>query len=447
MKRDRFPGLRAFVPWLALTTILVAPAAARAQAAPFAIDHFTWYDALGPAPLVAPSISDQFLTFPSVDLGPVVALMPPAQKLFLSGTEPLLNPLDHLVCYQVPPVAFSEQILVDNQFGLDQPLTVSATRMFCVPSFKDDDQVVPHTVDHYLCYDAVGPMPPGPFPPVVIDQFQELQGVEFGPPEMFCNPAQKNAEPVLHPLDHLTCYPMVSLPPEIAPGERIVFNQFGTALVNIHPNRGLCVPSLKTVVVPTTTTTTTTSTTSTTMGLPLCGPAPAAGCKTGAIGKSRLKMKLAGGVKDQFLWKLGKGVATTAAEFLAPDTQLTTTLRVCVYDASGTAQPLAEMDLPPDGTCAGKPCWKSLAAKGYLYKDKELTPDGLLKTKLRAGVAGKSSVFAKGKGVNLPMPSLPLAFPATVQLLVTDGVVTNCWQTVFPTFKVNDTVRVNATGP
>ena len=61
---------------------------------------------------------------------------------------------------------------------------------------------------------------------------------------------------------------------------------------------------------------------------------------------------------------------------------------------------------------------------------------------LKAGDAGSAKVIVKGKGANLPTPTLTLTLPVTVQLLIDDGMATECWQTTFtgPAIR-NDAVR------
>jgi hypothetical protein len=199
----------------------------------------------------------------------------------------------------------------------------------------------------------------------------------------------------------------------------------------------------------TSTTTTTTVTVATTTTIPpVCGPVPATGCFLAqAAGASSLKMKdNPDDTKDQFGWKWGKGQATTLNDFADP-VNGSATYRVCLYDASAQPQPLMQMNVPPGGTCGTKPCWKPLGTKGFLYKNRAATPHGLTILKLKAGIAGKSQVQTKGKGTPLPMPSLGLTLPATVQLVITDGVTSKCWQTTFTTAKKNDSTGVTAKGP
>lgn len=163
----------------------------------------------------------------------------------------------------------------------------------------------------------------------------------------------------------------------------------------------------------------------------LCGPAPQAGCRAPArAGKAVFLLKdKAPDKKDKLLWKWLKGTATSQADLGAP--LATTGYTLCVYDASASAQPLILAMAPPAGTCAGKPCWKSVKG-GFKYKDKELTPDGLQFLLARSGAALSAKVIVKGKGTNLGVPALPLSPPVTVQLKRNDD-PSICWTATYST--------------
>ena len=181
--------------------------------------------------------------------------------------------------------------------------------------------------------------------------------------------------------------------------------------------------------------------------MPLCTATPATGCRLAAAGGSTFKIKDATpDLKDQLKWKWSKGAATTVADFGNPVTG-TPAYRLCVYDASANLQPLMQMDVPPGGTCGTKPCWKATGVKGYSYKNKLATPDGVTVVKLKMGVQGKAKVQVVGKGDPLPLTALPLALPVTVQLVLQDGATTRCWQTTYTTMKSNTAVLFNAKGP
>lgn len=154
----------------------------------------------------------------------------------------------------------------------------------------------------------------------------------------------------------------------------------------------------------------------------VCTPTPLVGCRTSESGKSQLQLKdKSPDTKDQAQWKYGRGAVTPKADFGSPLT--TTNYQLCLY-ANGAL--VSRAFVPAGGSCAGKPCWKE-NAKGFQYKDKDATPDGVTQLKLKEGtVAGKSQIQVKLKGAYIDMPTLPLALPVRVQLKNANGV---CWET------------------
>jgi hypothetical protein len=119
---------------------------------------------------------------------------------------------------------------------------------------------------------------------------------------------------------------------------------------------------------------------------------------------------------------------------------------VCLYDASGNAQPLLVANVLSGGTCGTRPCWRA-SSTGFTYRDRAGAPDGIIALTLKAGLPGKAKVQAKAKGANLQTPALPLFVPVTAQLVIVDGESRECWQTTFTETSVNDTFRFRAVGP
>jgi hypothetical protein len=181
---------------------------------------------------------------------------------------------------------------------------------------------------------------------------------------------------------------------------------------------------------------------------PTCAPTPLAACRRPvSLGKSTFQVKNnVNDLKDTLSWKWGKGTATLLGDFGDP-VNGTTGYQLCVYDeVLSVPSPVMALMAPPGGTCAGKPCW---AAKktGFLYKDKNLTNDGLMQLQLVAGADGKAKIVAKGKGANLPMPAPagPGLFAqdimVVVQLVNSDGM---CWEADFSApAKKNDPAQFN----
>jgi hypothetical protein len=194
----------------------------------------------------------------------------------------------------------------------------------------------------------------------------------------------------------------------------------------------------------TTSTTSPSTTTSTTLPAPPCGPSPATGCRLTPPGRSSLKIKDYANGRNQVTWKWNRGA--TGIEDFGDPVHSSATHRVCLYDASGNPQPLLEVDVPPAGTCGTKPCWRA-TTKSFVYRNRVGEPDGVIKLLLKAGLAGRAKVLAAAKGVNLQTPAMPLSLPVSAQLVIADGVSSQCWQTTFTTATVNDVSRLKAVGP
>jgi len=165
----------------------------------------------------------------------------------------------------------------------------------------------------------------------------------------------------------------------------------------------------------------------------LCGPAPAGGCRIAAPGASKLSIRRgADASKHQLTWKWTKGEATDAEELLDPLAG-SPVYRLCLYDASAAAQPLRELDVPPGGVCGKNPCWKRNKAGALSYKNPLAVPDGVTQLTIKPGLDGKAAVKVAARGPALGVPALPLTAPITVQLLVSSGETTACWQTTYQT--------------
>jgi len=149
---------------------------------------------------------------------------------------------------------------------------------------------------------------------------------------------------------------------------------------------------------------------------------PLVGCSTATEpGKGSLVMRdNASDKKDQFIWKFLKGDATFLGDFGNPPGG--TDYLLCVYDRTGGVDTALMSLFVPGG--AG---WQTKSS-GFAFKDKLAQPAGVRNLQLKTGVAGKSKIIVKGKGIPLPMTNLgALDLPLTVQL--SNGV--ECWESVF----------------
>ncbi len=166
-----------------------------------------------------------------------------------------------------------------------------------------------------------------------------------------------------------------------------------------------------------------------------CTAAPKAPCtgptQTGH-GTLRIKDQLAD-VTDKLEWKWRRGPSTLLAAFGDP-VGTTNDLVLCLYDQSAAPQPILESILPAGSACETKPCWKAQSTRGFRYRDRGAGPGGVISALLRAGAAGEARITAKLKGPLLPIPNLPMASPAVMQLQSASG---TCWQNVFSTPQAN----------
>ena len=136
----------------------------------------------------------------------------------------------------------------------------------------------------------------------------------------------------------------------------------------------------------------------------ICSPTPLVDCRRPFVpGKASFQLKdKTPDTSDVLGWKWLKGLRTTVADFGNPIT--TTDYLLCVYDAG--VLKLSAL-APAAGVCHGKPCWKATGPKGFKYKDKDASPDGITLILLKEGTDGKAKILVKGKGTNLQMPTLP----------------------------------------
>ena len=155
-----------------------------------------------------------------------------------------------------------------------------------------------------------------------------------------------------------------------------------------------------------------------------CASCPLSGCRLPTKpGKGTLAIKDKPGQKsDRLQWTWAAGAATAKADFGNP-AATPTDYTLCVYDGGGNV--VSSAHAPGGGSCDGKPCWKETGS-GFKYRKRDLAGSGLvnsLQVVLKAGAAGKAKIGVIEKGG--PVPTLPLAQPARVQLVNGAGI---CWE-------------------
>jgi hypothetical protein len=137
--------------------------------------------------------------------------------------------------------------------------------------------------------------------------------------------------------------------------------------------------------------------------------------------------------KDKLLFKWLKGAQSDLSAF--GDPLNTADYALCLYTGPHRAA-LTHLSIPHH---AAK--WQPLSTRGYRYKDKGGSADGVTKLLLKSGAAGKSMAQVKGKGVNMPDPTFSnLPVPVTAQLV--NSQTNACFEAVFE----SSDVRKNDSG-
>ena len=147
-----------------------------------------------------------------------------------------------------------------------------------------------------------------------------------------------------------------------------------------------------------------------------CGPTPSSGCLVGSSGGLGLD-------PDRVIWSW-RGRGAFPADLGDPTT--TTSYVLCVWDATAAPQPRLTLAAPAGGVCSGKSCW-TRPGGGFYYLDREGTPDGVFKMKLKASATGAAKVSLRAQGPHLTLPAIDYAPTTRVQLRSTTSNV--CWET------------------
>jgi hypothetical protein len=144
-------------------------------------------------------------------------------------------------------------------------------------------------------------------------------------------------------------------------------------------------------------------------------------------------------------WKVAHGAATAPGLF--GDPLGGTAVLLCLYDSADAPQPVFDAVVPAGGTCDAKPCWKLREGRGYRYRNRAGSADGVVVLKLRTSAAGEAQLLVKGRGAKLAVPARTLSLPLLVQLVVDDTNATACWSAVFERASRNDGRQFRASSP
>jgi len=215
------------------------------------LDHFKCYLTTGRPANDAVVLRDQFDAAAGIvedaKVRRPVRFCNPVEKTDAAGVvTPISDPNAHLKLYLIDTQpAPSRTVIVSNQFGPNQALTVSNPEVLAVPTRKlPFPPPAPNALDHFKCYRAEGASINTAVQ--LKDQFHTESDVRVAQPFGFCNPVEKThagvVTPINHPLDHLVCYVIAGTPFTTVVR---VQNQFGRERLKLSTADLLCVPSQK----------------------------------------------------------------------------------------------------------------------------------------------------------------------------------------------------------
>lgn len=172
---------------------------------------------------------------------------------------------------------------------------------------------------------------------------------------------------------------------------------------------------------------------------PLCDLTPRT-CTTPASSSLAIVDNPDNDAKDSLTLKWNKGPTTDIPDFGDPTDD--NDYALCVYQ-DGMLH--AELEAPAAGLCANnKDCWVP-KKKGFAYKDKLATPNGLTAISLAVGSEpGKAKIQVKAKGINLPEPvAIPVDAAVTAQLVQRNS--STCWGDSWSGLEIdNDGIKFKA---
>jgi cysteine-rich repeat protein len=145
-------------------------------------------------------------------------------------------------------------------------------------------------------------------------------------------------------------------------------------------------------------------------------------------------------------WKWGRGDGFEQPVLGAPDVD--TAYSLCIYDTAAALPFLSSaLEVPAN------PFWSPRALRGWRFRDRSGSLDGVQKIQIRTGRTGLPRVLLKGSGATLdaPTPASGTAYfsqdpSVVVQLRSSEGA---CWTTEFATSKtrINNGTQFKAKGP
>jgi len=180
---------------------------------------------------------------------------------------------------------------------------------------------------------------------------------------------------------------------------------------------------------------------------PGCASSPEPLCLSAAVAKLDYNEDKPGKEKVKLQWKRVAS-PTSQGDFGNPVSG-STSVELCIYDDSGTLVQGFFVDRAMQ-FCGNQLCWKTKSSKGYLYKDKGTTTDGIKKLGFTSGAAGKGKADSIGKNnAGKGQTALPTGVAsalsgntaATIQMITSDGL---CVGATMNEVKIDDGFRYTA---
>jgi hypothetical protein len=210
-------------------------------------DHFKFYDVeWGTAPDIGIDVQlvDQFGSIDAT-VGKAVSFGTPVEKVHADIPTPIEDLDRHYTLYDLLLKGEPQEyrVIINNQFQGDVELTVFGPYYLAVPTQQEDHEI-PVCLNHFLVYDAYGPVVDDEV--VLTDQFIRDEVAVVYQPYLFANPVQKTVgtevTDIEDPDEHWVLYDIEgsSIDKKIQ-----IDNQFGPQTLDLLQPEYLAVPSQK----------------------------------------------------------------------------------------------------------------------------------------------------------------------------------------------------------
>ena len=210
-------------------------------------DHFKFYDVeweTAPDIGIDVQLVDQFGAI-AATVGKAVSFGNPVEKVHAGITTRIGDLNRHYTLYDLVYEGEPQEyhVIINNQFQDDVELTVFGPYYVAVPTQKED-QEMPGCLNHFLVYDAYGPVVDDEA--VLSDQFIQGEVIVVYQPYLFANPVRKTVDDditeIEDPNEHWVLYDIEA--PSIDKNIQID-NQFGRQTLDLLQPEYLAVPSQK----------------------------------------------------------------------------------------------------------------------------------------------------------------------------------------------------------